>query len=174
MPCVCLLGMPMSAAFWGMLTGLVFNTVPKLLEFIGMLTLPSYLNPVIIGGVMSLAVTIAVSRITTVSDAEASYLKELHVRPVDEVGRRRTRITLIAPIVVLLVNGVLAPVSLTLYYVIPYQRATGTLRPDGTLDWATGEMALMMSWSIIWISVAVFAFAYIRKAYAPISSRVAA
>jgi Na+/proline symporter len=162
------------AAFWGMLTGLAFNIVPKCFEFIGMLTLPSYLNPVIIGGVMSLAVTIAVSRITTVSDAEASYLKELHVRPVDEVGRRRTRITLIAPIVVLLVNGVLAPVSLTLYYVIPYQRATGTLRPDGTLDWATGEMALMMSWSIIWISVAVFAFAYIRKAYAPVSSRAAA
>lgn len=74
----------------------------------------------------------------------------------------------------LLVNGVLAPVMLTLYYVVPYQRATGTLRPDGTLDWATGEMALMMSWSIIWISVAVFALAYIRAAYAPISSRAAA
>jgi hypothetical protein len=75
---------------------------------------------------------------------------------------------------VLLVNGILAPVMLTLYYVIPYQRATGALGPDGSLDWATGEMALMMSWSIIWISVAVFAFAYIRKAYAPISSRAAA
>lgn len=162
------------AAFWGMLTGLVFNTVPKFFAFIGMLTLPSYLNPVIIGGVMSLVVTIVVSRFTTVSAAEASYLEELHVRPVDEVGHRRTRTTLIAPIVVLLVNGVMAPMLLTLYYVIPYQRATGTLRPDGTLDWATGEMALMMSWSIIWISVAAFAFGYIRKAYAPISNRVAA
>ncbi len=162
------------AAFWGMLTGLAFNIVPKFFVFVGMLTLPSYLNPVIIGGVMSLVVTIVVSRITTVSDAEATYLEQLHIRPVDEVGLRRTRTTLIAPVVVMLVNGVLAPVLLTLYYVIPYQRATGTLRPDGTLDWATGEMALMISWSVIWISVAVFAFAYIRKAYTPISSRVAA
>ena len=139
-----------------------------------MLWLPSYLNPVIIGGVMSLVVTIIVSRYTTVSEAEVSYLEELHKRPTDEVGHRRTRTTLIAPIVVLLVNGILAPVLLTLYYVIPYQRATGALRTDGSLDWATGEMALMMSWSVIWIGVAVFAFAYIRKAYAPISNRVAA
>jgi sodium/pantothenate symporter len=162
------------AAFWGMLTGLVFNIVPKFFQFVGMLALPSYLNPVIIGGVLSLVVTIVVSRYTTASEAEASYLEELHVRPVDEVGRRRTRTTLIAPIVVLLVNGLLAPVLLTLYYVIPYQRATGTLRPGGSLDWATGEMALMMSWSIIWISVAVFALGYIRKAYAPTKNQVAA
>jgi len=48
------------AAFWGMLTGLVFNVVPKLFQFIGMLHLPSYLNPVIIGGVASMVVTILV------------------------------------------------------------------------------------------------------------------
>ena len=162
------------AAFWGMLTGLAFNVVPKFFQFIGMLSLPSYLNPVIIGGVMSLVVTIVVSRYTTVSDAEATYLEELHVRPLDEVGKRRTRTTLIAPIVVLLVNGLLAPVLLTVYYVIPYQRATGALRPDGSPDWATGEMALMASWSVIWITVAVFALAYIHKAYAPIGSRVGA
>ena len=162
------------AAFWGMLTGLVFNVVPKFFTFIGVLTLPSYLNPVIIGGVMSLVVTIIVSRMTTVTGAEAAYLAELHVRPVDEVGRRRTRTTLIAPMVVLLLNGILAPVLLTLYYVLPYQRATGTLQADGTLDWWTGEMALMMSWSIIWIGVALFAFYYIRNAYTPISSQAVA
>jgi sodium/pantothenate symporter len=157
------------AAFWGMLTGLVFNVVPKLFEFIGMLELPSYLNPVIIGGVMSLIVTVVVSRVTSPSHEESRYLKKLHERPVDEIGPRRTRITLIAPAVLLVVNGFLLPVMLTVYYVMPYQRATGALSPDGSLDWATGEMALMLSWSVIWIGVALFAIRYIRRAYSPVT-----
>ena len=155
------------AAFWGMLTGLVFNVVPKFFEFIGMLELPSYLNPVIIGGVMSLIVTLTVSRRTAVTAEESRYLANLHVRPLDEVGPKRTRTTLIAPVVLLVVNGLLFPVVLTVYYVIPYQRATGMLSADGSLDWATGEMALMMSWSVIWIAVALFAIRYIRTAYSP-------
>ena len=158
------------AAFWGMLTGLVFNVVPKFFDFIGMLELPSYLNPVIIGGVLSLVVTVVVSRVTSRSEEEVSYLEKLHVRPVDEVGPKRTRVTLFAPAVLLVINGLLLPVVLTIYYVLPYQRATGTLSPDGSLDWATGEMALMASWSIIWISVAVFAIRYIRRAYSPVKT----
>lgn len=158
------------AAFWGMLTGLVFNVVPKLFEFIGMLELPSYLNPVIIGGVASLIVTIVISRRTTPGDEEVRYLARLHERPVDEIGPRRTRTTLIAPAVLLVVNGLLLPVVLTMNYVVPYQRATGTLLPDGSLDWATGEMALMVSWSVIWIGVALFAMHYIRRAYSPVST----
>jgi len=158
------------AAFWGMLSGLVFNVVPKFFEFIGMLELPSYLNPVIIGGVMSLIVTLAVSRHTAVSPEESRYLADLHIRPLDEVGPKRTRTTLIAPVVLLVINGLFLPVMLTVYYVIPYQRATGMLSADGSLDWATGEMALMMSWSVIWIGVALFAIRYIRRAYSPVSS----
>jgi len=156
------------AAFWGMLTGLVFNVVPKLFEFIGMLNLPSYLNPVIIGGVASLIVTIVISRRTTPGAEEVSYLARLHERPVAEIGPRRTRTTLIAPAVLLVINGLLLPVLLTINYVVPYQRATGALSPDGSLDWATGEMALMVSWSVIWIGVALFAMRYIRRAYSPV------
>ena len=59
------------------------------------------------------------------------------------------------------------PVLLTVYYVLPYQRATGTLAPGGSLDWATGEMALMVSWRFIWIALGIFAIRYILKAYAP-------
>jgi sodium/pantothenate symporter len=158
------------AAFWGMLTGLAFNVVPKLFEFIGLLELPSYLNPVIIGGVASLIVTVLVSRRTTPGEEEVRYLAGLHERPDDEIGLRRTRTTLIAPAVLLVVNGLLLPAVLTLNYVIPYQRATGTLLPNGSLDWATGEMALMLSWSVIWIGVGLFAMRYIRRAYAPVSS----
>ena len=155
------------AAFWGMLTGLVLNVVPKFFSFVGLLELPSFLNPVIIGGLASLVVTLVVSRYTAVSQEERSYLAKLHERPESEVGERRTRTTLIAPVVLIAVNGLLLPVFLTLSYVLPYQRATGTLAPDGSLDWATGEMALMVSWTVIWTGLGLFAIRYIRKAYSP-------
>jgi hypothetical protein len=74
---------------------------------------------------------------------------------------------LIAPAVLIIVNGFVLPILLTVFYVLPYQRATGTLAPGGSLDWATGEMALMVSWSVIWIALGIFAIRYILKAYAP-------
>ena len=142
-------------------------TVSTAARRVGVLELPSYLNPVIIGGLASLLVTLVVSRRTTVSAAEKRYLAKLHERPASEVGQRRTRITLIAPAVLIIVNGFVLPILLTVYYVLPYQRATGTLTPAGSLDWATGEMALMVSWSAIWIALGVFAIGYILKAYDP-------
>ncbi|MEL7185544.1 MAG: sodium:solute symporter family protein [Pseudomonadota bacterium] len=154
------------AAFWGMLTGLLFNIVPKFFEFIGMLELPSYLNPVIIGGVVSLVVTIVVSRQSTVSQEEASYLGKLHIRPDEEVGPRRTRVTLYAPAILMFINGLLLPYLLTRYYVLPYQGATGQLLPDGSLNLYTGEMGLMLSWVVIWMSLGIFSIRYIRRHYA--------
>lgn len=162
-----------SAAFWGMLSGLIFNVVPKFFVFIGVIGLPSYLNPVIIGGVVSIVVTIVVSRYTAVSDVESAYLQQLHQTPDDEMNPRKTRVTLLAP-ALLIANGVIMPLLLTKYYVLPYQRATGTLLEDGSLDWATGEMALMISWSVIYISLGVFAIRYIRNAYTPLKNQAAA
>ena len=155
------------AAFWGMFTGLVFNVVPKFFTYVGLLELPSFLNPVIIGGLASLVVTLVISRYTSVSEEESTYLEKLHKRPESEVGERRTRTTLIAPTVLVVVNGFLLPVFLTYSYIFPYQRASGALAPDGSLDWATGEMALMLSWTVIWTGVGLFAIRYIRSAYYP-------
>ncbi len=157
------------AAFWGMLSGLVCNVVPKLFEFIGMIDLPSYLDPVLIGGVVSLVVTIVVSRRTTVSSEEASYLRMLHKRPVDEIGVRRTRTTLLMP-VLLLLTGTVTPYLLVQYYVRPFQRATGTLLADGSLNLASGEMVLIYCWVGLWVSLAAFTAWYVRRSYAPASS----
>ncbi len=155
------------AAFWGMLAGLVFNVVPKFFEFVGAIDLPSWGNPVVIGGVASLIVTIAVSRRTTVSDAEASYLQQLHERPADEVGPRRTRVTLYAPAILLIINGLAMPFLLTANYVRPYQAATGALSPDGSINWMTGEAVLMLLWCVFWITLGIFTMRYVRRAYSP-------
>jgi sodium/pantothenate symporter len=155
-----------SAAFWGMLSGLVFNVVPKFFDFIGMIALPSWLNPVIIGCVASLIVTIAVSRRTSVRATESAYLAKLHETPAEELDRGKARTTLV-PAVILIANGIIAPFLLIKYYVRPFQRATGTLLADGSLDWFTGEVALALSWSVVYISLGVFAIRIFRKAYLP-------
>jgi sodium/pantothenate symporter len=156
-----------SAAFWGMLSGLVFNIVPKFFEYIGVIDLPSYLNPVIIGAAVSLVVTLVVSRCTVVSEEEISYLTKLHVAPADEISLSKTRTTLWAP-AILVANGVFMPFLLINYYVRPYQSARGALSPDGSLDWFAGESILVMSWFVVYVTLGIFAFRIIRNAYSPI------
>lgn len=154
-----------AAAFWGMLTGLFFNVVPKFFVFIGAISLPSWLDPAIIGGVASLMVTILVSRHTTVSAEERDYLEKLHVRPMEEVERSKTRKTLLAPAMLLLVNGILMPWFLITQYLRPYQAATGQLLADGSLNFRTGEFALIASWVVIWCGLGLFSIWYIRRSY---------
>jgi len=155
-----------AAAFWGMSAGLVFNLVPKFFEFIGMIEIPSYLNPALTGAVASLVVTIVVSRRTTVSTEEAEYLSALHVTPAEEISRQRSKLTLWAPAALATVNGLVMPFLLMRYYVYPYQRATDTLLPNGSIDWLTGEVALAMSWCLVYVSLGAFAAYVIRREYA--------
>jgi sodium/pantothenate symporter len=154
-----------AAAFWGMLTGLVGNVVPKFFEFIGVIDLPSYLDPAIIGGIASLTAVIVISRRTAVSAPEAAYLEKLHESPADEILPAKLRRTLIAPAVLLLVNGVLMPWFLLENYLRPYQRATGQLLADGSLNFRTGEFALILSWILIWGGLGIFSIWYMRRAY---------
>ncbi len=156
-----------SAAFWGMLSGLVFNVVPKFFEFIGMIELPSYLNPVIIGATVSLVVTLLVSKLTTVSQEEVSYLEKLHQAPADEIDAHKTRTTLWAP-AILIANGLIMPFLLITYYVRPYQEATQTLAANGSLDWFAGEAILVMSWFVVYVSLGIFSIRIIRNAYSPL------
>lgn len=155
-----------SAAFWGMLSGLVFNVVPKFFVYLGMIDLPSYLNPVLIGGVVSLVVTVVISRCTVPSEEEASYLTRLHQTPVDEISAGKTRTTLLAP-ALLIANGLIMPFLLIAYYVRPYQLATGTLSAGGSLDWFAGEAILAVSWSVVYVSLGLVAIKVIRREYSP-------
>jgi sodium/pantothenate symporter len=156
-----------SAAFWGMLSGLVFNVVPKFFEYIGMIQFPSYLNPVLIGGAVSLVVTFVVSRRTTVSETEVSYLTKLHEAPADELDPARTRTTLLAP-AVLIANGLIMPFLLITYYIRPFQSATGTLSADGSFNWFTGEAVLAASWVVVYVALGLFSIWIIRNAYSPV------
>jgi len=154
-----------AAAFWGMLAGLVFNIVPKFFEFIGMIELPSYMNPALIGAVASLIVTIVVSRRTHVSKEEAEYLRALHVTPAEEISHKQSRLTLMAPAALAIVNGIVMPFLLIRYYVFPYQCATNGLLADGSMDWFTGEVVAALAWCVLYVSLGVIAAVVIRREY---------
>ena len=155
------------AAFWGMLTGLVFNVVPKFFEFIGMVEYPSYLNPVIIGTFASLTVTIVVSRMTTVTEVEADQLAKLHVAPDEDVSEKRTRMSLIVA-GVLGIYGCIMPFIMINFYVRPFQAARGELMPDGSIDWFAGEAILAVSWFFVFVALAWFSSRVIRGSYSPV------
>ena len=154
-----------SAAFWGMLSGALFNVVPKFFEFIGMIDLPSWANPALIGAVASLVVTLFVSRHGQVSDVEKNYLESLHETPPGELDAGRTTRTLVAPAALLIANGIVMPFLLIRYYVRPYQSATGTLQANGTVDWLAGEAVAVIAWVALYVSLSIFAAWVIRRDY---------
>jgi len=47
----------------------------------------------------------------------------------------------------------------------PYQRATGALAPDGSIDWLTGEAAIAVSWCVVCLLLAIVAAWVIRRDY---------
>lgn len=155
------------AAFWGMLSGLVFNIVPKFFEFVGWVEYPSYLNPVIIGTAVSLVVTVVASRMTTVTDIESEQLVKLHKTPADDISVKQTRLSrMVAGVLVL--YGLIMPFLMINFYVRPYQAARGELMADGSLDWTSGEAIFAISWFFIYVTLGWFAARVIRGNYAPV------
>ena len=157
-------------AFWGITTGFVFNVVPTTLNFTGLISLPSYLDPILIGAVVSLVVTIAVSRAGQVTRAEVLYRMQLHRTPEDEIDLGKTRLSLVAP-AILVVYGCIMPFVMRHWYVEPYQRGAGKLLPDGSIDWATGEAILSITWPFIYVPLGIIVWKVIRSSYSPGAQR---
>lgn len=152
------------AAFWGMLTGLVGNVLPKLLEVTGVIALPAYADPALLGFAASLFVIIVISRRTERREVERAYLEHLHSTPADELDEAMLRTTLRLPWALIAINAILMPVLLGVFYVYPYQRATGATL-GGMLDPFTGEFALLVSWFLIYGVVGFVALRMIRASY---------
>lgn len=153
-------------AFWGMLSGFVFNVVPTILNFTGIIDLPSYLDPILIGAMVSLVVTILVSRNGSVTRNERLHRMRMHRTPESELDISKTRVTLLAPII-LIVYGCTMPFVMQTWYVKPYQRGTGQLMPDGSINWATGEAILTITWALLYIPMGYITYRVIKNSYSP-------
>ena len=152
------------AAFWGIVSGFTFNAVPKALEYFELIDLPFWLDPILLGGLVSLVVVLVVSRFGHVSQKEQDYRLQLHRIPQQEISARKARFTRYAPVILAVYQVIMCAVLLTIY-VRPYQEATGTLSAVGGINWWTGESLLVMSGPVVVLPTAWIAWRMIRKSY---------
>lgn len=152
------------AAFWGIVSGFVFNAVPKALEYFGWVDLPFWLDPILLGGMVSLGVVLVVSRFSRVSRQEQVYRMQMHRTPEQELSASKLRFTQYAPLL-------LAAYSLTMCYILitvyvqPYQEITGTLNAGGGINWLSGESVLVLAGPLVVLPTAWIAWRMIRKSY---------
>jgi Na+/proline symporter len=157
-------------AFWGIVLGFFGNVIPATLEYIGLISLPSYFNPALIGASISLIAIIWISKRGTVSAQEEQYRKDLHRTPDVDRDLAKTKRTLWAP-VFLVIYGCLMPLMLIKYYVIPYQTGVGQLLADGSVDLSTGESILAMLTAPVFIILGLIVAKVVWSRYSPRQAR---
>ncbi len=152
------------AAFWGIVSGFVFNALPKALEYFGLIDLPFWLDPILLGGLVSLLVVQVVSHFGRVSEEEHSYRLNLHEVPQHEISKAKSRFTRFAPLLLAAYSVTMCIILLTIY-VRPYQEATGTLGAGGGINWLSGESLMVLSGPVVVLPTAWIAWRMIRKSY---------
>lgn len=156
-------------ARWGMLAGLLANIVPAALDYIGLVDLPSYMEPVLLGIVASVLFVRLGSRGDFVSEAERGYRTQLHQTPPVDVDRRATRITLLAPML-LIAYGCVMPFLLLHFYVEPYQLGASIIELGESIDWRHAEPWFVIGPLLIHVPLGVIAWWVIRRRYSPSAS----
>lgn len=151
-------------AFWGIISGFVGNIIPRFLDVSGIIDLPSYLNPILVGCIISLITIVVVSRFGQVSDIEKQRRLELHQMPVEEQSKVQTKRTQWAGIAVI-IFGLLLSIILMIYYVYPYQKVTGTLLNNGNLDWFSAEALLALGWAAIYVPLGILTYRIVNRSY---------
>jgi sodium/pantothenate symporter len=154
------------AAFWGIVSGFVFNVIPKFFDYIGWVDLPAWGDPILIGAVVSLIVIVVISGRSTVTREERVYRMRMHRTPPDEMDAGRCATTYLSP-ALLIVSGILIPLFYLKWHVRPYQAATDQLLDNGSINFLTGEAVLALTWGVWLVSASILAVWVIRKSYDP-------
>ncbi|MCP3673998.1 MAG: sodium:solute symporter family protein [Gammaproteobacteria bacterium] len=151
-------------AFWGIISGFAGNVILRFADSFGFVDLPSYLNPILVGGLLSLVVVIWVSKLGKVTDTERQRRLELHHTPSEEIDSKQTKRTQWAAIAIA-IFGIAVTVIQLIYYVYPYQLATGTLTVGQGIDWFTAEALLALGWAGIFVPWAIVSYRIIGRSY---------
>ena len=157
------------AAFWGMFSGFFMNVIPAAIDYLGFYSMPEYYPPVI-GTLVSVIVILVVSACGKVSRDEKTYRLRLHRPPVSDIDLAKVKKTLLAP-VGLILYGILMPLWLLNYYVIPYQIGTGEILPGGAVNWSMGEARITLTIFLLHVPLALMAMKVIWDRYNPKSTR---
>jgi len=153
-----------SAAFWGIISGFLGNTIPKLLTVLELIELPVYLDPILLGAAVSLIVVLLVMKKTTVTDKERTYRQKILKTPDEEVNNQAAKKSLRYAYTVG-IFGVVMTVLLVVYYVIPYQKALTPSSQKFHFDWLTDEAIAAYSWAIIFLVMSILLVRRIQRDY---------
>jgi len=157
------------AAFWGMVSGFFMNVIPATINHLGIYPMPEYFPPVI-GAAVSIVVILVISAHGKVSREENVYRLRLHRPPPSDIDLAKTKKTLLAPLG-LIAYGVVMPMLLLKFYVVPYQIGTGEISADGSVNWNTGEALISLTAFMLHVPLAVMAMKVIWDRYDPRSIR---
>ena len=138
--------------------------MPKALEYFEWINLPFWLDPILLGGLVSLATVVLVSRCGVVSSKEQVYRLQLHQVPEQEVDGPKMRFTRYAPVLLAVYSVAMCVILLTIY-VQPYQEATGTLSAGGSINLLSAEALLVLAGPTVVLPTALIAWRMISKSY---------
>jgi hypothetical protein len=114
--------------------------------------------------VISLVVVLVLSHLGNVTDVQRARRMTLHEVPEEDRDDTQARKTQWSAIGVAL-SGIFMTAMLLRFYVLPYQRATDTLREGGGLDWWTVEAVLAMAWAGLFVPWGIMAYKMIGHSY---------
>lgn len=147
------------AAFVGMLAGFVINIGAKLLDNAGLVSLPVYLDPFILGFVSNVVCIVAISRFTRPTAAALAYFENIRETPEEEFDPIEVKKTLVWPVVVM-ISGLAIAGLLCVFYAVPYAAALGR---EFTLF--SGEGLLSIGYGFSVFSVGLLAFWQVKRVY---------
>lgn len=147
------------AAVIGMTVGFVCNIAFKLMDNAGIISLPVFFDPFVIGFAANALCLWIVSSMTKPTDTAIAYFEKLHIVPETELNPKDIKGTLNWALFVML-SGIAIMIFLTLRYAIPYAQALGK-----SYSIFSGEGLLSVGYGLSVFLVGCLAFWQVKKAY---------
>ncbi len=108
-----------------------------------------------------------ISRRGEVSAQEQEFRSRLHQTPAEDRNLQKTRVTLVAPLLLLL-YGLLMPAALLRWYVTPFQAGAGQLLDDGSINWSGAEAWFALSPAVLFVPLGLISAVVIWRRYSPL------
>ena len=111
-----------AGAFWGMVSGFMGNVIANLLKLFAGVDLPVYMDPILLGGAISLITVLLVSASGSVSLESQNFREQLHKAPANNQDSQEIARTLIWS-KMMMITGVVVVALLISFYAKPYETA---------------------------------------------------
>ena len=148
-----------AAAFWGMISGFCGNIAANIFSLTADVSLPVYMDPILVGSLISLVTILMISRLGTPKKESLTFREKLHEMPTTLADKKEIARTLIWPKAMIMI-GIATMILLISFYALPYREATGGLNSGSPIG---GEMILAISYGLVMITGGGFVFWQVKK-----------